>query len=326
MVSDESIRQFAKMNEMGRKQVPFLFIIDFELRNPVVVPIADLAGSQILFDINGYRNFSHHSDTFHPIKMLKKPVTYKQYKKSYDIVAKNLKYGNSFLVNLTHKTEIDINLSLSTLFFQSAAKYKLLYNDQFLVFSPETFIKINNGVISSFPMKGTIEKDRPNAEEIILSDPKELAEHVTIVDLIRNDLSKIASNVKTRRFRYIDEIKTSQKDLLQVSSEITGRLPKNYTSKIGDMLMALLPAGSVSGAPKVKTMDIIKQSEQADRGFFTGVFGYFNGRDLDSGVMIRFMEKVGETYYFRSGGGITVNSNPQSEYQEMIDKVYVPFA
>lgn len=326
MISEESVQQFKKMNKLGREQVPFLFIIDFELKNPVVIPIGDLTGSPVLFDINGYRNYSRHPDVVKAVKMEKRPIPYHQYKKSYDIVSTNLKYGNSFLVNLTHKTEISINLDLPALFFQSAAKYKLLYENRFLVFSPETFITIKNGEIASFPMKGTIEKGLPNAEETILNDPKELAEHVTIVDLIRNDLSRVATGIKTKRFRFIDEIKTHQKSLLQVSSEITGKLPKNYPAKIGDILMSLLPAGSVSGAPKVKTMEIIKQSEKADRGFFTGIFGYFNGRDLDSGVMIRFIEKTGGAYFFRSGGGITVNSDPKSEYKEMIDKVYVPLA
>ena len=318
--------QFKLMNRLGREQIPFLFIIDFELKNPVVIPVEDLPRFPVLFDINGYRNFSHHPGALKTVKMEKKPISYQQYKKSFDVVSKNLKYGNSFLVNLTHKTEISFNLDFTTLFLQSAAKYKLLYENRFLVFSPETFITIKNGEIASFPMKGTIEKDLPNAEETILNDPKELAEHVTIVDLIRNDLSRVASRVKTKRFRFIDEIKTHQKNLLQVSSEITGRLPKNYPSKIGDILLSLLPAGSVSGAPKVKTMEIIKQSEKTERGFFTGIFGYFNGRDLDSGVMIRFIEKNGKAYFFRSGGGITVNSDPQLEYQEMIDKVYVPLA
>lgn len=326
MINEESVRQFKLMNKLGGEQIPFLFIIDFELKKPIVVPIEDLPGYPVLFDINGYRNFSNHPEGFKAVEMVKKPITYRQYKKSFDIVSENLKYGNSFLVNLTHKTEITFNLDFTTLFLQSAAKYKLLYKDRFLVFSPETFITIKKGEIASFPMKGTIEKDFPNAEETILNDPKELAEHVTIVDLIRNDLSRVATGVKTKRFRFIDEIRTHQKNLLQVSSEITGRLAGNYSSKIGDILLSLLPAGSVSGAPKVKTMEIIKQSEKAERGFFTGIFGYFNGRDLDSGVMIRFIEKNGETYFFRSGGGITVNSNPKSEYQEMIDKVYVPLA
>jgi para-aminobenzoate synthetase component 1 len=173
-------------------------------------------------------------------------------------------------------------------------------------------------------MKGTIENDGEESAEMILSDPKELAEHVTIVDLIRNDLSMVANEVEVKRFRYLDEIFTRQKSLLQVSSEVTGILPAGYPEVIGDILLTLLPAGSVSGAPKPKTMEIIKQSEKEPRGYFTGVFGYFNGRDLDSGVMIRYIEKEKNKYYFRSGGGITVNSNPESEYKEMIDKVYVP--
>ena len=326
VIGEASARQFKRMNELGREQVPFLFIIDFEMKNPIVIPVRELPAFRMLFDINGYRNFSHHNGTISQVNMEKRPITYRRYKKSFDIVSQNLKYGNSFLVNLTHKTEISLNLDFSTLFFQSAAKYKLLYEDRILVFSPETFVTIKDGEIASFPMKGTIEKDIPNAASIILNDPKELAEHVTIVDLIRNDLSRVATGVKTKRFRFIDEIRTHQKNLLQVSSEITGRLSGNYSEKIGDILMCLLPAGSVSGAPKEKTMEIIRESEKSDRGFFTGIFGYFNGRDLDSGVMIRFMEKTGKSCFFRSGGGITVNSDPKSEYQEMIDKVYVPIA
>ena len=173
-------------------------------------------------------------------------------------------------------------------------------------------------------MKGTIDADLPDAALKILNDQKELAEHVTIVDLIRNDLSQIASNVEVTRFRYLDRLRTNHKDLLQVSSEITGELPADYQNRLGEILVKLLPAGSVSGAPKSKTLAIIRQAEREKRGFYTGVFGYFNGSVLDSGVMIRFIEKDGDRFFYRSGGGITTQSVVSSEYQEAIDKVYVP--
>jgi para-aminobenzoate synthetase component 1 len=134
----------------------------------------------------------------------------------------------------------------------------------------------------------------------------------------------VATNVKVEQFRYINIIKTHDKTLLQVSSKITGQLPDDYREHLGEILSKLLPAGSICGAPKRKTLEIINQSEIYDRGYYTGVFGIFDGKDLQSAVMIRFIEKCGENFIFKSGGGITFLSEPSNEYQELIDKVYVP--
>jgi para-aminobenzoate synthetase component I len=234
-----------------------------------------------------------------------------------------LSYGDSFLTNLTIKTEVEIDCTLQELFYRSYAKYKLWLKDQFLFFSPEIFIRIENGKISSFPMKGTINAGIPGAQQVILSDTKELAEHVTMVDLIRNDLSQVASKVQVKRFRYIDEIKTTESNLLQVSSEVTGDLETDYQQHIGDIIISLLPAGSITGAPKAKTIEIIKSAEDGKRGYYSGVMGYFDGTNLDSCVMIRFIEQQEQQLYFRSGGGITTQSILESEYQEAISKVYV---
>jgi para-aminobenzoate synthetase component 1 len=173
-------------------------------------------------------------------------------------------------------------------------------------------------------MKGTIDAAIDNAAETILNDKKEYAEHCTIVDLIRNDLSMVAKDVFVERFRYIDKIKTHEKELLQVSSKISGQLGTNFHERVGDIIFGLLPAGSVSGAPKEKTVEIIKTAEGYERGYYTGVFGYFDGNTLDSGVMIRFIENINGQLYYKSGGGITVYSKSELEYQELIDKVYVP--
>jgi len=173
-------------------------------------------------------------------------------------------------------------------------------------------------------MKGTIDAETANAEKLILSDSKELAEHNTIVDLIRNDLSMIAENVTVEKFRYLEHIKTNQKDLWQVSSKITGDLPVNYPAQIGNIIFKMLPAGSVSGAPKQKTVEIIRAAESYKRGYYTGVFGVFDGTNLDSCVLIRFIENQNGQLIYKSGGGITFMSDAQTEYEEMLKKVYVP--
>jgi len=127
------------------------------------------------------------------------------------------------------------------------------------------------------------------------------------------------------QFRYLDIIETNQKRLIQVSSKISGKLDKSYNKFIGEIMFRLLPAGSVTGAPKKKTVEIIQQAENYNRGYYTGVFGIFDGENIDCGVMIRFIEKNDSKFIYKSGGGITMYSDCLSEYNEMIDKIYVPF-
>jgi para-aminobenzoate synthetase component 1 len=314
------------MNKLGSEHKPFIFIIDFDVSNIIVREYENIDDSEILFKIKSFTNYdafpAHQPEFF----FNKTPPEYSDYKKAFDNVIYNIYKGNSYLTNLTMPTSVDTNLTLREIFRHSNAPYKLLYKNDFVVFSPETFIEIKNGMIYSHPMKGTIDADIEDAENIILNDEKELAEHRTIVDLIRNDLSIVANNVKVNRFRYISKIKTNHKNLLQVSSEISGELPPDYRNKIGDIISSLLPAGSISGAPKKKTVEIIKESENYNRGFYTGIFGMFDGENLDSAVMIRFIENINGSLFFKSGGGITYKSNPEAEYQELKDKVYVPFS
>lgn len=155
-------------------------------------------------------------------------------------------------------------------------------------------------------MKGTISAEVSNAKCVILGDPKETAEHNTIVDLMRNDIGMVAEDVQVERFRYIDRIKTHNGDILQVSSEITGRLPKDNLSHLGDIVFRMLPAGSVSGAPKQSTVNLIHKAEPEARGYYTGVFGYFDGSELDTAVLIRFIVQDENKLFFHSGGGITI--------------------
>jgi para-aminobenzoate synthetase component 1 len=312
------------MNQLGAEGTPFLFIIDFECRHPHIIPLADVDPKHILYDIRGVRNCPPPVTNHSPVNIIKHPISFQRYNEAFTFVVNAERAGDSYLCNLTFPTPIDIELSLEEVFARAQAPYRLLLRDEFVVFSPESFVRIRDGVISAYPMKGTIRADIPDAENILLSDEKEFAEHLTIVDLLRNDLRIVSKQVRVERFRYIDRIETSNGPLLQMSSHITGMLPVDYRSHIGDILYALLPAGSVTGAPKRKTVDIIKAAEGYQRGYYTGVFGYFDGNVLDSAVMIRFIEKTESGFVYKSGGGITVYSDPKSEYQELIDKIYVP--
>jgi para-aminobenzoate synthetase component 1 len=317
----EAIERF---DELGRSRIPFFFFTDFKGERAYVI-LADET-TDILFDVRGKRNYDL-SAIHQPVQHFsfdRQPEPKSRFKEKFDYVVDQIRYGNSFLVNLTVRTPVTCSYSLSDIFAVSKAKYKALFPGRFTFFSPETFIEIKDNCIYSHPMKGTIDASVPDAEQVILNDPKETAEHVTIVDLIRNDLSQVAQQVDVTRFRYIDTITTHEKELLQVSSEIRGQLPAGWQHQLGQMLFSLLPAGSISGAPKDQTVRIIETAEDYARDFYTGICGYFDGESLDTGVMIRFIEEEDNKLVFKSGGGITSFSKLDLEYQEVIDKIYIP--
>lgn len=312
------------MNKSGSERQPFVFGLDFELSRGFFVT-NPLSQSGVLFDFKGYSNSRPCDLPPSGYNFFKYPETQAVYSERYSVVSEGLLRGDSFLVNLTVKTPIVADLEPQDIFCRSNASYRLYLPGAFVCFSPERFVKIENGIISSNPMKGTIDAQIPDAVEKILNDAKELAEHYTIVDLIRNDLSMVATKVRVERFRYIDRIETSSGPILGVSSEIKGNLPDNWQSCIGDIIVALLPAGSICGAPKEATLNLIRKAEAEPRGFYTGVAGYFDGDTLDTAVLIRFIDLESNPITYRSGGGITVNSNLNDEYNEAVRKVYLPF-
>jgi para-aminobenzoate synthetase component I len=323
-MTEEIIASFIeRMNTLGACCEPFLFIIDAGLKRPEIHKLNEIpAGIKFSTPLTPHiSNDQIYSKSF---TLKKVPVSFERYYEAFSHVMENIRHGNTYLLNLTFPSRIVTELTLEDIFKFSVAKYKLLYYNNFVVFSPEIFVRIKDGKISSFPMKGTIDASIPYANEVILNDEKEIAEHNTIVDLIRNDLSIVSENVKVARYRYIDRIKTFERELLQVSSEITGELKQGYESRLGDIIVGMLPAGSVIGAPKRETIKIIGECEKYDRGWYTGVFGIFDGVQLDSAVMIRFIERDTKGFVYKSGGGITFQSDPAKEYEELIAKIYVP--
>jgi len=310
---------FDDINLLALKRIPFLFISDFKAQNIKIIKLTDLKSEDIQYSITDIKSVKQFKNT-----CIKIPIPFSNYKKKFDKVIEKIRSGDTYLLNLTQTTKLKTNYTLKEIFTQANAKYKLRYKDEFVCFSPECFIKIQNNTIHTYPMKGTIDSSIENAKEKILNDKKELAEHVMIVDLLRNDLSIVSKKVKVEKFRYIQEIEAGDKKLLQVSSHISGELNSLWRENLGSILKNLLPVGSISGTPKKSTLKIIQDLEEYDREYFSGIFGIFDGNSFDSGVMIRFIQNKNNELIYKSGGGITLDSNPEDEYNELLDKVYIP--
>ncbi|QBQ64117.1 aminodeoxychorismate synthase component I [Actinobacillus indolicus] len=321
------MQQFIQLaNQYGKMRLPFFFLIDFEKQKPLIYPLSEIEDKGLYFDFNGQQKFIQPLKINGNFELEIIPPDYPQYKKAFDFVQQQIQIGNSYLLNLTQQTEIKTNYHLAQIFQQGKARYKLLLDEKFVCFSPECFIRIKENKIYSYPMKGTINANEEDAVNKLLNSEKEFTEHNTIVDLIRNDLALVSKYIQVTKYRYVEKVETHRGAIYQTSSEICGELDENWQENIGTMLDKLLPAGSISGAPKVKTVEIIQQAEQQERGYYTGIFGYFDGENVESAVAIRYIEKQGDTYYFRSGGGITALSQLDEEYNEILEKVYVPIS
>ncbi len=317
------------MNELGQQSKPFFFLLDYDGEEGLCLPLDELQPSSgLMFSTDNY-----HFPTTLP-KVIGEPPfiasvnaeNFTTYEQRFKLVHKAIHNGDSFLLNLSLRTPITLSTSLQQLFPHCQAPYKLYFPHRFLSFSPECFVRIKGNTIATYPMKGTIDAKQENAQEKLLTDYKEACEHCTIVDLMRNDLNRVAENIQVKRFKFLLLIQTLKGSIYQMSSEVEGKLPRDWRNNIGDIFRALLPAGSISGAPKLRTCEVIREAEgKLGRGFYTGVWGVFDGESLDSAVLIRFIEQD-ETgnYYYRSGGGITINSQAEEEYAECLKKIYLP--
>ncbi|HIP30725.1 MAG TPA: aminodeoxychorismate synthase component I, partial [Sulfurospirillum arcachonense] len=269
---------FDKLNEYGKKRKPIFFAIDFEMKNWI------FEDENVQFQLENFRNFK-------PITNHKKinitnrlHVSFEEYKKALKKVKKEIKKGNTYLLNLTFETKLEGEIDLQSIFHSANAPFKLHVKDKFVCYSPERFVQIKDNQISTYPMKGTIEASIPHAMERILANQKEMSEHTMVVDLLRNDLGIVGKNIQVEKFRYIDKINAGKKELLQVSSKITADLDESWHENLGDIVKKMLPAGSITGTPKRKTVEIIKEIENYERGFFTGIFGHYDGKSFDSAV------------------------------------------
>lgn len=188
--------------------------------------------------------------------------------------------------------------------------------------SPETMVKLTNGKLMTFPVAGTrqrgksIEEDQALEKEL-LADKKECAEHNMLVDLARNDLGRISEYGSVKVADYMAIHRFSK--VMHIASTVVGDLAKGKTC--GDTIEALLPAGTLSGAPKFRACEIIDELEPVARGVYGGAIGYmdFSG-NLDVCIAIRTAVKKGKKVYVQAGAGIVADSIPENEYQECANK------
>ena len=188
--------------------------------------------------------------------------------------------------------------------------------------SPETLVKLEDGILHTFPLAGTrprglTEKEDKDLEDELLSDPKELAEHNMLVDLGRNDLGKISrfGTVKVENYHSVERFS----HVMHIGSTVRGEILEGLDAF--DAIGAVLPAGTLSGAPKIRACQLINELEDNKRGIYGGGIGYigFSG-NLDMCIAIRIAYSKNGKVFVRSGAGIVADSVPEKEYQECINK------
>ena len=188
--------------------------------------------------------------------------------------------------------------------------------------SPELLVRVQEGELLTHPIAGTRRRGHDQAEDLalaeeLLHDEKERAEHLMLVDLGRNDIGRVSEpgSVRVPDFMFVEKYS----HVMHLVSHVTGKLRSDRSAL--DALRACFPAGTVSGAPKIRAMEIIAELEGTRRGIYAGCVGHvgFNG-DLDTCIALRTMVVQGGVAYVQAGGGVVADSDPESEYQESCNK------
>jgi len=193
--------------------------------------------------------------------------------------------------------------------------------------SPEVHVRLTDGLVEIRPIAGTRKRGATHADDLalekeLLADEKERAEHLMLVDLARNDIGRVCSygTVNVPEMMVIERYS----HVMHIVSQVEGRIAPGKTAY--DLMRATFPAGTVSGAPKIRAMQLIAQHEPCRRGFYAGALGYFSyAGNLDSCIMLRTSLIKDGQIHIQAGAGIVADSNPASEYQETINKASALF-
>lgn len=240
-----------------------------------------------------------------------------------------IKEGDIFQVVLSNRLEADYEGSILNVYralrTMNPSPYMFYFSGtdvEVAGASPETLVKLENGDLYTFPLAGTrprgrTEEEDKALEEELLADPKELAEHNMLVDLGRNDIGKISEFGSVQVVKYHSIERYSH--VMHIGSTVKGRIREDKDAL--DAVDAILPAGTLSGAPKIRACQIINELEGNKRGIYGGAIGYIDfGGNLDTCIAIRLAYKKNGKIYVRSGAGIVYDSVPANEYRECINK------
>jgi len=256
-------------------------------------------------------------------------ISYSEYKENFEKIIKYIKSGDIYQVNYTHRMTAETEMQSRNLFLHFLEKNPVnfaayLEADDFSVssLSPERFIKIDGKEILSQPIKGTAKRGKNSQEDNerkkdLIASEKEKAELFMIVDLIRNDLGKICEigSVNVTNKRLIQKLPK----VLHTYSKVKGKLNKDINSI--EALLSMFPGGSITGCPKKRAMEIIDEIEPLKRGIYTGCIGYIlpNG-NCEFNIAIRTIVQKNKNLYLGVGGGITIDSQLENEFEETMAK------
>ena len=248
-----------------------------------------------------------------------------EYCAKVEIVKNHIIEGDIFQAVLANRLEAKCSGSLLDTYrilrTTNPSPYMFYFHSQTLEVagaSPETMVKLENGIVSSFPIAGTRPRGRNDEEderliEDLLHDEKELAEHNMLVDLGRNDLGSISEIGSVKVDSYKEVLKFSK--VIHIASKVSGKLTKDRDAL--DALEHTLPAGTLSGAPKIRAVNIISELEGVKRGIYGGAIGYLDlTGNMDTCIAIRLVYKKKDEICVRSGAGIVADSIAMNEYQE----------
>ncbi len=261
--------------------------------------------------------------------MLKSNFTPEDYIKAVDRVREYIAAGDVFQVNISQRFETDLTVPPYELYRRLRqinpapfASYLNFDGVTIVSASPERFLRVDGDRVETRPIKGTRPRSKNPVEDAMLAQEllnsiKDRAENVMIVDLERNDLGRVCQygTVKVTELAILETFPT----VFHLTSTVVGRLRPSKNRL--DLLKATFPGGSITGAPKVRAMEIIDELEPTRRSVYTGAIGYFSfGSNLDLNIVIRTFIIKGGKAYFQVGGGIIYDSNAEAEYQETLDK------
>jgi len=287
-----------------------------------------------LFDIKiQYKGSSILEKKIKPKKILKNKInSYPEkmnYIKNIDKIIDYIKKGDLYEVNLTgqysYKFERNSYNFFKKLYKNNPAPFSAYMNfgeRKIISNSPEMFLKANENRVETRPIKGTVktsinEKTDKKNRDYLLNSEKEQSELFMIIDLLRNDLSKVC---EVNSVRVLNEKKLEKyENVYHLVGIIEGKLSgkKDYI----DLIKATFPGGSITGCPKIRSIEIIKELEEYERNIYTGSIMILNNRFLDSSIVIRTAIIKDNAMYINSGGAITIDSKPEDEYQEMKNKI-----
>lgn len=272
---------------------------------------------------------SAYSEPMHVSVQFKPTIEKEQFLSMVESAKEYIRCGDIFQVVLSQRFEAVYTENPFDLYrklrITNASPY-MFYMDfgQYVVFgtSPESLVKLQDGIVTTNPIAGTKRRGQTKEEDgqiatQLMQDEKELAEHKMLVDLGRNDIGRVSElgTVKVTKYMQIERYK----HVMHIVSEVTGQLKKGYTAI--DVIKACLPAGTVSGAPKIRAMQIIHELEAQRRNVYAGAIGYISANgNMDLALAIRTMIVKDEKAYVQAGAGVVYDSNAESEYEETWNK------